>query len=474
MVKIDKEDVTSNSNLWQKLLTGWDWQKVFLAILTAIIGLYQFRLQHQLTYQVEQDKLVGQMLERVDKYLSMNSELEDHEKARILISLTKIVTDSHLEENRGLNTEEQKNRLRFIPFYVALLSEDEDTLVTISSQDDNELNLWIEFAKQTSNTDIKLTAARALEKIFYLSGDGENDIDRAKMINHLLALTTDWQIQDYTGKSNEEFRQFNKELNEIITNMVNNITKEEIEGNEQLTQAVKNVKNKYDELIVAKQPTLEEIAQEGGQEQPKDQVKVPEIIQQISDNFSEKSGEESESPSPKEKNQISSLIDDLKNNHTATRRSARSKLSAFGQKAVAQLLTALKEENDIYRIRLGVVTALLLMKQPVEIPLEDVGEITKLLGDNDISIRINTANFLIKLSDPKTREDVVKNLLKNLNNPTNDDHGYNSVVVLGELKSQVSKPLQATIEQNLRSAKENLSKNKSSWPKTIKQIDKYL
>ncbi|MDJ0511398.1 MAG: hypothetical protein QNJ64_19410 [Crocosphaera sp.] len=472
-VQTAKEDISSNSNFWQKLFTGWDWQKVVLTIFTTVIasglGFWQFQLQRQLdeqqfqlTNQVEQDKLVGQMLQRVDKYLTM-SKLEDEEKAIILISLTKIVTDAHLEDNQGINTKEQQELLRGIPFYVALLSENDDALVTIGSKNDKDVSLWVKFAKQTSNTDIKITAAKALEKIFYLSEDGENDINRAKIINYLLALTTDWQNQ---GQNQE----FNNKLQTIMNNMLKDFPPEESEGNDQLKEALLNARAKYDELKVAKLSTPEEIGQESGQEKQTDQVKVPQIIQQIPDTLSQKS----DTLSQDEKNEISTLINNLKNNHTATRRSARSKLGALGQKAVPQLLSALENENNIYRIRLGVVTALLLMEQPVEIPPENIDQITELLGDNDITIRTTTANLLIELSAPKTQENVVNSLSENLKDLQNDDKVYNSVVVLGELKPKVSASLRKTIEESLTKTKQNLSKNESAWTNTIRQINKYL
>ncbi len=472
MIKTAKENISSNSNFWQKLFTGWDWQKVFLAIFTTLtasgLGLYQSQLQNQLnnqqfqlTHRVEQDKLVGQMVERVDKYLNM-SKLEDEEKAIILISLIEIVTDTHLEEDQRNNRQEQAELVRGIPFYVALLSENNDALVTIGSKNDQDVSLWVKLAKQTSNTEVRLTAARALQEIFYLTEEEQTNkqtnISRATILNHFLALTPEWP----TKEEEQIFGKFSQELYDILKNVLENLSSEEVESNDELKKVVSRADKWIREWELANMPNIEDIAK--SPEKPvKEPFEIPQIIQQYRNTLSEKDTE-----------QIKTLIEQLKNNNTATRRSARSTLGALGQKAVPKLLSALEKENNVYRIRLGVVTALLLMEQPVTIPPENIGQITELLGDNDSTIRTNTANFLIKLSEPKTQENVVESLIANLDDLTNENKVYNSVVVLGELKSKVSNSVRKTIQEGLQTSRDNLSKDNSSWTNTIRQIEKYL
>ena len=451
----------SKISWWQKVFTGWDWQKVVLAILTTIIGVWQFRLQYKLKEEVVESNLVNQMLGKIEKYLeNPNIGLDEDKKAIILISLTKLVTEAHLEETGGFKTDTQKNLVRQIPLYFALLSQNDDMLVSIGSKPD-DLDLWDEFAKQTSNPEIKIRAAEALERIFFLTREGNN---RLKIISHLINLNPPWQIQN---------SELDYKLQKITVNVIDNLDKEEVplsKDGKKPEPILDEIKQYFDQRKLRQARTPEEIAKD----QTQNQFKEPEIIQAVRKKLSVEAEDQLLSNEQKKTKQIGILIDDLKDDQTNKRRSARSKLASLGQKAVPQLLTALQNEGNVYRIRLGVVIALLLMDQPVMIPSNKVDSITKLLGDFDGIVRINTANFLIKLTYPETQEKVVDSLIENLKNLENPNSVYNSVVVLGQLKRKVPQPISKKIETKLIETKRELDKDRTKWKNTINQINVVL
>jgi len=183
---------------------------------------------------------------------------------------------------------------------------------------------------------------------------------------------------------------------------------------------------------------------------------------------------------------IANLIKDLEVDDLETRRLARSKLASVGQEATSDLMVALKSKNEIYRIRLGVITALLLMNEPVLIEAQNISLITDLLGDGDSTIRKNTARFLIRFmllhsqepipESDRIIEKTLKSLSNNLSQVKNPNLVYNSAVVLGEFLNVAPQTFskRKLIREILESAKDNLKKNPRSWKRTIMQIDNSL
>jgi hypothetical protein len=175
-----------------------------------------------------------------------------------------------------------------------------------------------------------------------------------------------------------------------------------------------------------------------------------------------------------ESQDISLLVKNLESTDTDIRRSARNKLAVIGQEAVPSLMDVLNEKGGkVYRVRVGVVTALLLMKQPVVLTEQQVPFVTNLLGDTDSTVRKNSANFLISETDPETLKSIIDELFSNFEPLDNANKVYNSVVVMGEL-AQRWKNHRDYIHNKLKDIKGLLESDRQPWRKSIMQIDKYI
>lgn len=480
---------TASSRRWNfahKLIT------VVLATVTTFLTYYQIQLQnkldlektrldglqHQLDVeqaklkqQVEQSKLVDQMLSRIEGYLEKQTTqkttdgvsdkhkgLSDTDKTRILISLLKVSTEAHIGKTGKLETKKQKDLLRKIPLYFALLSENDDMLVDIGS-DPEDLPLWVNFAKRTADIEVKVTAAKALKQIASLTTDGKT---QAKIINDLLSLTLDWQVED-----------LRKPVKDVLNEVLIHVDPEEAEVIPELNMAVKEAKKKLFQLKIRQLPTPEKIAEVEDIPQTATIDQITATRDQIYSAKVPPAGS-GEAPIRPQKDEIKHLIVELESKDKSIRYSARTKLAAIGEEAVSELLTALNTQKEKYRIRLGVITALLLMDQPVVLPKDKIQLITDLLGDPDSTVRKNTANFLIALTDLKTLTNVVNNLKNNLSDLSNSNNVYNSIVVLGELRKRWPDKIAKDIKKLLTMTKANLRKDRRDWKKSLDQINKYL
>jgi hypothetical protein len=479
-------------DLLHKILTG------VLASATIVLGGYQFQLQHKLKVEqealnqkVQNIQLVDQMLKRIEDYLDKypdpkeenkglnkegNKGLNARDKTRIRISLLKLATEVHLaeagkadpeKEDLGMAKSEkaekktQEDRLREIPLIFALLSDDEEMLVTISTEPD-DIGLWVEYARSAGDAKVQATAAGALERIAILTTDV---FVQEKVINSLLELAADWQDPD-----------INNPVIVALKNVLQRIDGEDLEETDRLAEAVNNAEVKINFLTIQSN-TAAATKNNGDKENP--EIDKQELIKQVNLVF-EKMQVRQESD-PEIKKLIKALEDDDKN----IRRSARSKLGSVGASAVPLLLEALKDKGTEYRVRLGVITAFLLMEPPVQIPEKQIQLVASLLGDLDSTVRKNTANFLIAnlkaLDKAKDSDQAIKSIVDalsvNLSKHDNANGVYNSVVVLGEVLKQMSETSTSAriIREQLIKAKGELGKeHPRAWQKTLSQVEKYL
>ncbi|MBY3347365.1 HEAT repeat domain-containing protein [Rhizobium laguerreae] len=109
-------------------------------------------------------------------------------------------------------------------------------------------------------------------------------------------------------------------------------------------------------------------------------------------------------------NLVNAAIEDLRNDDTFIRRNARDSLASAGPEAVPLLLTALRQSEDDYRVRLGVIYALaeMLRADPAKGPAisqelneDDFPLLVKAAADQDKTIRYQAAEFLYVLQDPR-------------------------------------------------------------------------
>src|SRR5262249_52429340 len=94
---------------------------------------------------------------------------------------------------------------------------------------------------------------------------------------------------------------------------------------------------------------------------------------------------------------------------TDVRRGARVELALLGQKAIPRLMKDLSERklsetNTVadYKTKVGIASALVRMKQPLQIDANDVPTVVWLLRSNDSETRLLTVDFIINLEDEKS------------------------------------------------------------------------
>jgi len=481
---------------------------IVLAIATGFLGYWQFNLQHDLNLekqalqaQVTRSSLLDKMIVRIESYIDKqedcdeedteckkNSGLSRKEKTNIFISLIKISTDAHLG-NADKDTEDnQQELLRSIPFHFALLSENSDMLSTIGSNHE-DITIWIKFAKASADPEVKSTAAKALERIFILTTDSNL---QAKIIQHLLDLSVNWRDPEIHAP-----------VSDALITVLKRISKEDIDDNEELAKAVKRAKENID-LLKQEQSLREQVGSEAANyvESNNPAPAVPPtsgnsesraiIIEQTAVvphahtlKDIDQLYEQAQVKITKEENpDILNLIKELEEDDTKTRRSARSRLASTDQEAVPALIDALENKNEIYRIRLGVISALLFMNEPVIIENEKLQLITDLLGDQDSTVRKNTAKFLVRFLDLHSQEQTTKSdqiigktldlLSSNLSQENNPNLVYNSAVVLGEFLNVAPEPFNESIRLILESTRDDLGGTRRNWQQTIMQIDNSL
>ena len=434
---------------------------LLLAVATTVLGVWQFKLQHRLDEeraklqaQVGRTKLVNEMLTRVEGYLDKQENLSPEDETRIRVALSKIAAEVNIEESGSLQN--QSDLIRQVPLYLALLTENHEPLVIDASHD--AMILWVPLAVATADPKIRETAIEALERIGELSADS---LVVAEAIDSLLDLAGDWRIEDSRD-----------EVAEALASVLARVDSDDLKESEKLAEAVRRARSTLDTLIATTTPSIDEIAEGAaytatdGPLLPASTKIAPELTQQVTRVASELLAEDYD--------QIPKLIDDLESEDKERRRDARSRLASIGQEAVPALLQALERNSESYQTRLGVVTTLLLMQQPVSLTADEASLVTDLLGDEDPTIRKNAANFLIGVRDPDTVRAVFVRLTNNLSRTDNPNQLYNTVVVLCELGNRLAEAqpdLRESVRGRLQHAKQELEQQ-GTWTKTVAQIEK--
>lgn len=139
---------------------------------------------------------------------------------------------------------------------------------------------------------------------------------------------------------------------------------------------------------------------------------------------------------------IDGLVAKLSSPDDTVRRGARAQLAEIGQPAVESLVVEVikrrgRNNEEDYKTRLGVASALAKMKQPIVLTSEEAAAVVQLLGANDAETRRATADFLMNLEHQQTIYYAFEELKKMAANPgdaTNKVLGssiYNTALVLG-------------------------------------------
>jgi hypothetical protein len=108
--------------------------------------------------------------------------------------------------------------------------------------------------------------------------------------------------------------------------------------------------------------------------------------------------------------QVATLLTQLKSDDTGLRRGARDALANLAPKDVPVLMAALRKEQDVYRVRLGIVVALSNMVRKGKAQAQalsrqltdaDIALLRKLASDPDRTVQIYAKRFLSDLGDPR-------------------------------------------------------------------------
>jgi vacuolar-type H+-ATPase subunit H len=139
---------------------------------------------------------------------------------------------------------------------------------------------------------------------------------------------------------------------------------------------------------------------------------------------------------------IDGLVAKLPSQDDTVRHGARAQLAEIGQPAVGPLVAEVikrrgRNNEEDYKMRLGVATALAKMKQPIELTPEEAVAVVELLKSNDAETRRLTADFLMNLEHPQTiyyAFGELKQMAANPGDPKNKVQGsttYYTALVLG-------------------------------------------
>jgi len=189
---------------------------------------------------------------------------------------------------------------------------------------------------------------------------------------------------------------------------------------------------------------------------------------------------------------IAALIAQLVTTDTPLRRNARSQLAIFRQPAVTPMLAAVREtalaaererspttENVAYNTRLGAMTALSRMLQPITLDQGQATQVAALIGAPDADTRIATADFLMNLENASTIQnvfDAMSALLDKHQGPQESGNLVkNSMGILGtwarvlreDIRAPDDTPIKEQARRELEKRKKKLEENPTGWDQSI-------
>lgn len=443
--------------------------------------------RQRLEGQVAQSQFVDQLLTRMEKYLdklgtlkdeksagqehtaSTNegaavSGLDEKDKLRIMISLSKIAVESHLERKQGGETQAQKALLREIPVRFALLAEDDSMLVAMSKSE-FEIKPWADFAEHTASSTIKKTAAKALERIALTTDSSELQL-RKSILNRLIKLARDTTELDRNRKNDATdslvrvFVSFKDESMDAPDEMKKEIAKAALflEGTGLMMQPDMDVPRGLAPSQITEAHQTDGHLGESNTSPARPTVSRATAIAQEADIDSE---------------EIKILIEQLDSDDKYLRRPARDKLASMGLYAVAPMMTKFTEVEASYRIRLGVLVALttilrndkdLAPQVSEKLTPEDLGHLAKEIDVNDRTMRQYATEFLFDLGDKR----IVVPALRVAKDTKSDQSRYQAIYVIHGAYSSLDREPKAQAAASLQQLK------RENTPDTNELIDGIL
>ncbi len=477
---------------------------ILIAVLGGVLSVRQCEMdkaqtdilvaQQELSSKLKLYESTNIFVETVEKYLE-KVEHTPQSKKEILGALLNIVSKSNMSI-AGDSPDAGVNLLRIMPLHFSLLTQNPDTLAHIAPSGPDR-DIWVELAEKSANLQAKETAIRALE---YIGKYGKRLEDEKVAGENQTGISHDfpdlpYAIEKIISISNQgQIPELNKAVTHSLYNLLSLVESPNdpdprvisiIQGGFNLAQDLsaesqETAPSSPDGMpepgkrivvpeVAPKQAGPEvDVAQVGKGEHLADKQRSLEAVQALKDRL-----DLPNQPAEVDDTEITELIKKLDSASKEERRLARRRLGELGAKAVESLLDVLKGPKVKYNVRLGVVSSLFFMEQPIAIPKEKIESVVKLSGDRDTQIRRNAASFLLKETDKETIRAATPLLLYRLQDTNNSPGLYNAVVILGEWNTmKAGKKLGITLA--LQQAKKRLTREGAHWEKTIKKIDESL
>jgi hypothetical protein len=489
--------------------------QLIITIGTGIVAAWLTFLQSELSRRVQREGITQTYADKILSHLN-DLQIDAEQRGGVVIDVLDIITEANLNVGERPYTDAERQQL--IPLRLALATHDADLIAHIGA-DKQKLKLWTDTAIQSGNDEIKRTAIKALgqigryrgsiaeletfrfclEKIFEISDDFARTPltqDAIEQFSTMVGVTKKVPIL----LEDEPLKALVQRGRDALVIVASTSIKEDAAQQQQLQQsaptpspsplesrptafadpAARRRPNAL-QLVAFATPDLippgNNAAVASASSHPLFVANsvlqtVNKALQQV-DDLNLKTNTRTPAPT----NPDASKIEALKSDDVQVRRKARDDLAAGGAGNVPQLLKALRDQPNDYRIKVGVSFTLSKINEPVSITdSADAALLVRLIGDAEPEVRQYASEFLMRLADAKSVDTVYPELEKAIDQaqavPQPNENGvFNAVVVLGTWMRTLPDSLAAnkkTIAEYLTSLASKLPKDK--WGKTLAVI----
>jgi hypothetical protein len=374
--------------------------------------------QEEIKRRAQAEALTHTFVDKLSEQVKQLHLKEDRQKDAIIIDMIDIITQANASQTGDVR---DAYRRREIPLRLALLAGDDETLAHIGGAT-SKRRVWLRLARASASSRVRETALRALGHLARVADS--RDIapaigDMLELSEHLrrvdlldAGLTAIESTIDVLSKEPTRFRE-----EPSVRMMVQDLRATTVSANAVRVDYGTTVSN----------TSSREIAHAGQVESLLKRLDAAGLVEVAA----------GMPVQPVPTADSAAAIGKLASDVVQERRTARAELAASGAGILPALAKELRDSagrEDAYRIKIGVVTALFQMQQPVVIANpEDAATIVALIGDDDALVRQYASEFLMKLYDPASVRLVHEALSRYLKqrNLAAGTATYNAVVVLG-------------------------------------------
>jgi hypothetical protein len=483
---------------------------ILTAIFGSVLGIVQWhhgqklqeqqwqfdqKLKEQQNQIAQQQANTAQRVTHSDMIAKMRSELSEllkdvpvlspQHKSIINISLMKIATESRLSED-GENDESQKQLIRQIPLYYALLLKDHVALAAIGSTPE-DIDLWIKLASASGDRSIKVTAISALEEIILASSSSSDAIKLQKKVAKLY-LEPRFHVDDPNvrtaliqgidsamvklGWSNRELAKCDGDdagipAAGIPQSADGNSATNQIGLDAEIQDLIckLHIQKTKLKLNMASDQKLDLVSSAPPDSGSPERVMRPNadavLRSQKAESLIEPVGP-LRPTSEEMKKHVKTLIEKFESGQADEQQRSVSTLVRIGADAAPMLIEAIDAPESTYRTHYSAIGALALMSPPVEISNDGTRSVVNLLRYNDMAVRNIAATFLSNVVGSGTRAramDLIVNELLQISSSSDQDFATMAARVFGSWLAQedLDKTFKATLRSGLVSVRDKLA-----------------